>query len=91
MYDASVSARTSAAVGEAVVNPIDFEEVADVNVAKSIDADSYSHIPCFGDFIREFPNDSNRVHLPGVVKRSAKRKPTLRCIIYCICKKRLRK
>ena len=45
LYDASVSAQTSEAIGESIFNMIDFEEVADVNVVKVIGANSYPDIP----------------------------------------------
>ena len=85
MRDSSVSAQTFETFGETVVNPIDFEEVADVNVAKSIEADPYSHMPCFGDFNRKSPEDANLVNLTDGVKRATSRKLVLMFVIYCIC------
>ena len=52
LYDASVSAHTSAATDETIVGPIDFDEVADVNIARAIVAESYSHMPGFNDINR---------------------------------------
>ena len=45
LYDASVSAQTSVVVGESIINPIDPEELADVNFAKVLGDPSHSHIP----------------------------------------------
>ena len=90
LCDASVSAQTSEATGETIVNPIDVEESDDANVAKLIDASSYSHMPRFVDFNRKSPNDANSVNLLKKIKMSTKRKPVLRSTMYCICQERLR-
>ena len=68
-----------------VVNPNDFEEVADFGVAKLIGSNSYSNMPFFGYFSGKFPKGSNRVNLPKKIIRSGKRKPNLRYGDYCIC------
>ena len=55
LYDASFPSQTSETAGETIINPIDFEEVADVDVSKLIGADSYAHMPGFGGINRKPP------------------------------------
>ena len=47
LYGASAPSQTFETIDETIVNPIDSEKVADVNVARLIDVGSYSHIPGF--------------------------------------------
>ena len=54
LYDASAPAQTCETVGETIKNPIDFDEVDTVNVAKLVGADSYPNMPGFEDFNRKF-------------------------------------
>ena len=70
LYDASVSAQTfgCAAIAESVVNPIDSEDGGDENVAKVIEANSYSHMPGFEDPDRKFPKEANPVNLLQEIK-----------------------
>ena len=48
-------------------------------------------MPCFEDSYRKLANGANRVNLLRAVKKPTKRKPILRCISYCICKKAIKK
>ena len=59
----SASAQNSGTFGETVINPIDFEEITDVNIDKVLGADSYSHMPGFAGSDRKSPKDLNRDNL----------------------------
>ena len=65
---ASASARTFATIGESIINPIDFDEVPDVNTARVIGLESYSHMPGLWDFDRNFKKEAGRVNSPMEVK-----------------------
>lgn len=52
LYESSASSQTFETTGEAIVNPIDFVEIADANLANTIIAANYSHMPCFEAFGR---------------------------------------
>ena len=60
LYGAPVSARTSATIAEAIVNPIDFEEVPDGDMDKVLGAESYSHMHGFGGPDRHFRRGESR-------------------------------
>ena len=49
LYGASASAQTFEKIDETAISPVDSEEVTYVNIARSIDMESYSHMPCFDD------------------------------------------
>ena len=87
LYDSSSSAKTFETIGESIINPIDFEEVADVNLTKELEAHSYSRLPDFVGFSRNSPNSSNRADSMEKIRTSAYRKTMLRCEIYRICEK----
>ena len=60
LYGASASAQTAETIDETIVNPIDFEEVGDVNVARLIDMGPYSHMPGFDDFSMDIKRGESR-------------------------------
>ena len=88
LRDASVSAQTFETIDEEIISPIDFEEIADANLATVLGTNPNPHIPGFGGFSREFLMRPNRVNAIDEIKRSKNRKPILRRTIYCISKKR---
>ena len=45
LYDEAALSRTSETTEEAIINPIDFDAIADVNLDRTIDAGDYSRIP----------------------------------------------
>ena len=90
LYDASVSSQTFETIGEMAINPIDFDEAADVNVAKLIGSNYYSNITGFWDINRKSPNNANRVNFLKRNKYVDKAKTHFRRVIYSIYKKRLR-
>ena len=51
LYDASVAARTFEAAEETILNPIDFEEIVDLDLAISAGDIQHSHIRGFGEFM----------------------------------------
>ena len=63
LYGASVSGRTFETIGETTINPIDLEEVVDVNVSKVLGANSYPRVPRFEGTGRNFPKSANLVNL----------------------------
>ena len=89
LYDASVSAQTSETV-DAEISPVDFEEVVDVSVTKLLGADSYSNMPGFW-ILAEIFQRAIRVNLLKKIKRSDNRKLTLRCRIYIVFAKAIKK
>ena len=62
LYGASASAKTFETIDEEFANPIDFEEVSDVNIPNVIHTESYLHMPGFVGPNRKFPKDSNLVN-----------------------------
>ena len=51
LYDASISAQTSESAGHVVLNPIDFDDVIEVYIAKSDGDLKAPHIRGYGDFL----------------------------------------
>ena len=87
-YGASVSAKTFEAIGESIVNPIDLEEIFDVNMGNSMRAEKYSHIRGFVEFAQKFKKnkiDANRANLFLKIKRPISRKPISKFKIWRIC------
>ena len=72
LYDADVSASTPETIPDTIINPIDFEEIADVDVAKAIGANPHSHIPGFEEFIRNSPKVANMLNVLEKIKKVGK-------------------
>ena len=50
-HDASASVQTFETMGGPIVNPIDFEELDDVNVARAASAANYPHMRGFEEYV----------------------------------------
>ena len=90
LYDASIPARTFEAAGQAILNPIDLDEVIDVNIANSTGDLKFTLIDRYGEFIANKSKDVNRVsRIKKInIKRSINRERITDRGICCICKKR---
>ena len=60
LYGASVFALTFEAGGEAIINPIDFDEHVDVNSTKAIENITHRHILVSGESRLGFSQNVNR-------------------------------
>ena len=73
LYGASASERIFETIGEAIVNPIDFEEITDLNMARAASAGNYSSMPGFDEYDRKFKkgqSEAARVNLFGGGKKA---------------------
>ena len=86
MYDAAASAQTLETADEAIINPIDFGSIADVNTDKSTGNIKRSRIQGFDEFTLGCSKSVNRANALREIKGRAVRKCILRCGIYCIRK-----
>lgn len=82
----SVSAQTSKAINEAIISPIDFEEIDNANSTKETGNIKRKRIQGFGEFALACPENVNRSGLINQIKGSGTRNPILNYRIYCICK-----
>ena len=53
-YGAAVSAQTSESIDESIINPIDIEEIAEVNLTKSTGNIKHKHIQGVDEFTSEW-------------------------------------
>ena len=87
-YGASASAQNSEAIDEEVIDPIDLDEIADVNLTPAIDNIAHGHIQGFDELKLEFSkNVTDRIFLRNK-KRVGNPKPILKRGIYFTCEKR---
>ena len=77
-YDASVPAQTSEAVGDTILNPIDFVEIADLNLAKSSGNTKRNHAEFFNAFTGTYSMDANVVNLHKINKKAGESKSHFR-------------
>ena len=88
LYGASVAVQTFETIRDAIINPIDLADIADVNSTKETVNIKHHRIHRIGEVMLQFPKNANCANLLKKIKMSASRKPVLKFIIYCICKKR---
>ena len=87
LYGATASAQTSERIDEAIMNPIDFAEIVDVNLTKSAGNMKRYRVQGFGEFTLKLMGKYNPSKFGEENKRSGNRKPISKCRIYCISKK----
>ena len=54
LYGASVSAQTFDSMDDAIINPIDFDAIAESHLEKAMATITHPHIPGFDEFSRKF-------------------------------------
>ena len=92
LYGASASAQTFEAIQESVVSPSNFNEIADVNLARAANARNYPHIPGFEEYGRKSEKGEERRIVRFFLRgagRVGNRKPISKFKIWCNCRKRL--
>ena len=68
LYGASVLAQTFEAADEAILNPIDFDGIADLDLAKATGGIKNNHIRRCDEFMGKYSMGSNRVNLREKIK-----------------------
>ena len=64
LYDASISVQTCGEVEQGILNPVDIDNLVDVNIAKSTADIKFPHIQGYSGFLALKTGDSNRVNWP---------------------------
>ena len=63
LYDASTSAPAFDGVDQVIQNPIDFEEIVNVNLASPAGNFKFPHVQGYGEFLARKWKYAHRVHL----------------------------
>ena len=82
LYGAWDSAQTFETIAETSVNPIDFEEIVDEDIAMAGGAGNYSHVPGFDEYdgkSEKGQGEAANVHLFKKNKKAAKSKTHFGC------------
>ena len=77
LYGASVSAQNCEAIVKSIINPIDFGEIADANLAGAANAGNYPRMPGFEEYgrkYRKWRREESRANLTKEIKKVGKSK-----------------
>ena len=84
LYDASSSALKCGEIEQVITNPIGFEEIVDVGIAKAAGDSKFAHVEGYGEFLAKKSEDANRVNLLKKIKMWLRRKLISKCEIIVL-------